>query len=185
MACLPTALQGVCICVSVHDAQLTPPGCTDTPRPALWISSPADERLGCPLDTKGPRMPSACEKAHSCCRGQAGWGPHQAHRGRSSGQSRGGCGGALPCSPAGKAPGSKSRETGQGQWSMGWGESVNNRMEKVRFHAGRSPSCFSGRHKASLQAHERRVGFARGRPPPACPNRQGSNMWGWVWMERF
>lgn len=116
---LPTALQGTCICVSVHDAQLMPSGCTDTPRPVLWTSSPADGRLDCPIDTKGPQVPSACEWGHSCCRGQVGWSPHQGCRSRSSGQSRGDCGGAQPCSPAGRAPGSRGREMGQGQWSLG------------------------------------------------------------------
>lgn len=114
----PTPLRGACVCVSVHDAQLMPSGCTDTFRPALSMSSPADERLGRPPDTTGTQVPSVFERAHSCCRGQAGQGPHQGRRMRSSSQNRGDYGGAWPCTLAGRAPGARGRETGQEQWSL-------------------------------------------------------------------
>lgn len=81
------------------------------------MSSPVAGRLGCPPNTTGPQVSSACEWVHSCCRGRVRWGPSWEGRGRSSGQSRGDCGGEQLCSRAGRAPGAGRWVKGSGVWT--------------------------------------------------------------------
>jgi hypothetical protein len=90
-----------------------PLGGTDILQSTWRISSPAEGSRGCLCYTTGPRVPSVCEWAHSCCRGRAGWHRSQEHRGRNSGQSKGDFGPGQLCSQAWRTPGMRGRESVQ------------------------------------------------------------------------